>query len=595
MREKQIMLLFNRLLVMAAPLLYFATFLNTDFARNFYSYGGYYLICGLFILWIISIMQCAWHEKFSIKSWLSSYKIGILVSIVIIAVVFLSIKPILRVLADETNLLGVSKSMVYGKRTDNVTMGKWYYDNFYPLSGGMDKRPLLFPFFTSLIHSLLGYRAENVFILNALVLFSLLLLIYINMKNAFGEIWGISSVIILASQPMVIQCATSGGFDLLSSLFLVICFCCLKAFLEKPLSVLRFRMLWASLLMFSSVRYEGAASFFLAILILALLRYIKIGFFKEGINVIYFYTPMALLSNYLAAVLIANPLQVEEAKNATAFALEYFIKNNIYFCKSLVDYHFSLPYAAIVNAIGIVAIFYFTYRFFEGKYSKNNSRMHLIAISAICLLLNLTFYTSCYAGLSNHPSLSRYFLSYVIVLSILAVMLMYSIDFFKKRPVYVILFSIAMFILYHPVSVEDRFSRTQTLPREYRFVMYYLEQEGRKDNNSFVVVTSRPGMYTVHNYGAVDFNNANNRDDLLNQFNNRLFSDIFVVQSIEYKTQKPAKGYELNKKYVLKTIAEGQIDSEKFIRISRVLRKPLYIAAEPAYTAIVPASAPQQK
>lgn len=585
MKERQVILLFNRLLIIAIPLLFFTTFLNHTFARNFYSFGEYYLICALFILWIVSILQCARHENFNFKSWFLSYRIGILVSIIIVSIVFISVKPLFRVLADEANLLGVSKSMAYEKRTDNVTMGKWYYDNFYRLAGGMDKRPLLFPFLTSLMHTFFGYRAENAFILNSLVLFSLLLLIYITVKNAFGGIWALSSVILVASQPMVIQCATSGGYDLLAALFLVVCFCCLKAFLEKPLSASRFQLLWASLLMFASVRYEGVATFLTVIIILAILKYIKAGFFKEGVNIVYFYTPLALFSNYLAAILISDPWEGQK----DVFSVNYFIKNSIDFFKNIVDYHFFLPYAAIVNAVGIAAIVYFAYKSLEGMYSKNSGKKHLIIISAPCLLMNFIFYTSCYAGLSNHPSLSRYFLPYTIVLSILAVTLMYSMDFLKKRPAYVVLFSIIMFILYHPVSMEDRFSRTQTLPREYRFVMHYLKQESLKNNNSLVVVAGRPGMYTVHNYGAVDFNSANNSDDLLSQFNNHLFKDIFVVQNIEYKTQKPAEGYELNKKYVLKTLAEGQIDGDVFVRISRVVPVRYVRVIPPAPTVPKPA------
>jgi len=484
--------------------------------------------------------------------------------------------------------------MAYEKRTDNITMGRWYYDNFYPLSRGADKRPLLFPFLVSLIHTFFGYRAENAFILNFLVLFSLLLLIYIAMKNVFGEIWGIASIIFVVSQPIIVQCATSGGFELLSTLFLVVCFCCLKGFLEKPDSSLRFQLLWASLLMLASIRYEGIISFFLVIIILTVLKYVKVSFFKEDINLIYFFTPLVLLSNYLAGILIQNPYEVTAGQ--PAFSVKYLIKNSIDIYKSLIDFRFYIPYATVINLIGAIALLYFINKFLEGAFLEKRNRNHLIAISAVCILVNFFSHLFYHQGWISHPSDTRFFIAYAMTLSILALIFMYSIDFFKKRPVYILLFSIMMFILYQPVSVEDRFSRTQTLPREYRFVMYYLEQEGRKNNNSFVVVADRPGMYTVHNYGAVDFNYANNNsDDLLGGFNTHLYRDIFAVQKIEYKTLKPAKDNELDRKYVLKTLAESQIDGDVFVRISRVLpMRQVFKPAEPTTSPAAQKVTPQQ-
>lgn len=571
-QTKQIMLPLNVLLGIVTPILFVASFFNRVFARNLYSYGGYYIIFGLFVLWLVSILRCALHEKFDIRSWLRNYRSGIILCIVLTAVIFISVKPITRVLCDETNLMGMAKSMTYEKRTDNVTMGKWYYDNFYPLNREMDKRPLLFPLLVSLIHTIVGYHAENVFVLNGLVLLSLFLLLYILGKNAFGEIWAAALVILVASQPLIIQCATSGGFELLAAFFLVVCFACLKWFLEKPDSALRFQFLWINLIVLASIRYEGIMSFILAVIILTSLRYIKRNFFAGNFNIIYFYTPLALLPNFLVSILIKNPFELKG--NEPVFAARYFLKNSVDIYKSLLDFSFSLPYAAIVDFIGIIAVFFFINKFIEGIYPEEKGRRHLVIISASCVLVNFLSHCFYFQGWIWHASDARLFMAYTVVLSVLALMFMYSIDFLKKRPVYVLLFSIMMFFLYNPVSVEDRFSRTQTLPREYRFVLHYLKQEAVRTNNSFVVVTDRPGMYTVHNYGAVDFNNANSSNDLLDGFNNRLYGDIIVVQKIEYETQMPAKDNTLDKKYNLRPIAESQIDGTMFIRISRVLSAP---------------------
>jgi len=568
MKTKTIAMLFNASLLLITVILFTALSLSRVLAQKFYSSCSYYLIYGLFILWLLSIVQFASEEKFNLKAWFKAYRTGIIISALIAAIVFISIKPVFRVLADETNLVGVSKSMLYEKRNDNVTMGRWYYDNFYPADRSIDKRPPLFPFLTSLVHTFSGYRAENSFALNFLVLFSVFLLIYVTVKKALGNIWALSSVILVASQPVVVQCATSGGFELLSALFIIVCFCCLKSFLEKPDSVSRFQLLWASLLMFATIRYEGVAAFFLVVIILAALRYMRAEFFKEGLSAVCFYSFIALIPNYLAAILIKNPWET----SGEVFSVKHFVSNNLDLYKNLLDPHFYLPYAAIVNLIGAVAILYFAYRFLRGVYSKDTGKKHLIIISAACLLMNWIFYTSYYGGLSNHPSDSRFYVVFNIVLSVLALLFIYSINLFQKKQVYVLLFSVTMFILYHPLSVEDRFSRTQTLPREYRFVMDFLKQETRKVDHHFIVISARPGLYAVHNYGAFSFEYANDKiGDLLGGLNNHLYNEIFVIQEISYVTRRPIKDTTLSDGYVLEPVAESQIDGNIFVRISRVV------------------------
>jgi len=48
---------------------------------------------------------------------------------VVSLVAILAIQPALRVLADETNLLGVSKNLYFNKTADFATTGKWVLRN----------------------------------------------------------------------------------------------------------------------------------------------------------------------------------------------------------------------------------------------------------------------------------------------------------------------------------------------------------------------------------------------------------------------------------------------------------------------------------
>ena len=171
----------------------------------------------------------------------------------------------------------------------------------------------------------------------------------------------------------------------------------------------------------------------------------------------------------------------------------------------------------------------------------------------------------------DQPSHSRVFILCVVVLSLAAIMLTREIKPFKRKPVYILILSILMFLLYHPVSIKDQFSKGLTLTREYKFTLNFLKGES-KGNRNFFIISKRPGHYTVHNYGAADFLYANIQSESITvPYRRHLVERIFVIQDIDYRTLKPTQETQLDKKYGLETIAESQNDSSHFTRISKVV------------------------
>ncbi|MDD5450160.1 MAG: hypothetical protein PHO42_06180, partial [Candidatus Omnitrophica bacterium] len=401
--------------------------------KRLFSMDGYYLILFLFLLWAGALTACAIHYRFSIKAFLKKYGAGLVVSLLLSVIVFVSVRPYFRVLSDETNLLAVSKSMEYEKRTDNVTMGMWYYDNFYPLFRETPKRPLLFPFFVYILHTIFGYRPENIFAANFIILFLFLFLIYVMAKNKFNGLWALAAVFLVVAQPVVSQTATSGAFDFLAALFILISFICLKWFLEGP-SGLKFQLLWASLLMSANVRHEGIIFFVIVMGALAVLRYIKLNFFKAGAGITYLGTPLILLLTVWQRLLIKDPFEVA----GPAFTLSNFTRNNLIAFKTLFDYNFKLPYATVINFAGFLALIYFLYLFLSSGRRLERQKRHLILISSACLLALWAVYISYHNGEMDHPSNSRYFVIFCAVFSMLALEAAARIRPLKEKGVYVL-------------------------------------------------------------------------------------------------------------------------------------------------------------
>lgn len=121
-----------------------------------------------------------------------------------------------KILMDEVMLLGTSMSMHLDKSAVVPMRGHDIQGAFQLMAGQLDKRPLLQPFLVSLIHSVAGYRPENVFVLNTVLTYVLLGLGHLLGSRLAGRGAGAVVVILLTSLPLLAQNATGGGFELLN-------------------------------------------------------------------------------------------------------------------------------------------------------------------------------------------------------------------------------------------------------------------------------------------------------------------------------------------------------------------------------------------
>ncbi|MBC2603570.1 hypothetical protein [Puniceicoccus vermicola] len=121
----------------------------------------------------------------------------------------------------------------------------------------LDKRPLLYPFFVSILHDTTGYRIENAFYLNVAFSFALLLLAWGIGFAIAGLPGGIFSTVILATLPLIPMMGSGGGFEIANTLFTVIFFLSVWACLEKPGTDSISFLIFATILL-AHLRYESA-------------------------------------------------------------------------------------------------------------------------------------------------------------------------------------------------------------------------------------------------------------------------------------------------------------------------------------------------
>ena len=81
----------------------------------------------------------------------------------------------------------------------------------------------------------------------------------------------------------------------------------------------------------------------------------------------------------------------------------------------------------------------------------------------------------------------------------------------------------------------------------------------------------RPGLYTVMDYGAVDFESAKQDPSLLEGLARHLYYDIYLVQQIDLGNNQPLPPFQIWPDRPVQPLLEFQNDANATVRISRVV------------------------
>lgn len=562
--EEKLYALISLFLISAAGFLGWQSYHTRQLAFNYFTNVAYYLIILLFLLWGITLVKYFSTVRPCVKSFLRENWTGLLFCLAMTIIVFISVKPYFRILSDETNLLAVSKSMFYERKTDNITQGGWYYFNFHPDTRVMEKRPLLFPFLTNILHVFFGYSMSHPFMINFAGLFTFFSLIFLFMKKHLGRIAGYAGVLLVAAQPVLTQASASAGFDLIYVLFIFICFYSLDCFLRKPTAI-NFQFLWIYLLLLANARYQAPVFFGITLLLLLILKYVKWDYFKS--TLVFACTPLILLPTFWQRIVIGTNLQ--NPAGIKPFAPGHFINHQALFFKTLLRFDFELPYASLVNILGIAALIALMLLFVFKDWPKEKSTKNLLSITFLWGLAEWIIINSHFSAFLLDPSACRVFTLPMVALSLLATVFFFKIPFFKNKQGYLAVIALGFFFLYHPVAIENRFTNKLLIGRDYRIVQDFLK---KYDKQHLLIIANRPGQYTVYDYGAINFNKANqDKFTVQSQIRNHLYEDVITIQEIAYGEGKAINDTFLDPSYTLEPLLELQKDGRSFLRISRVI------------------------
>jgi hypothetical protein len=517
------------------------------------------------MLWGTAAFRLLNSLNLSLKEVLHKYALGFAAALLMTLVVFFTVKTDFRTLSDETNLLSVSNNMFSQREIRNVTEGKYYYDNFRPLTYVIPKRPFVFPFLTSILHSLTGFRPTNTFLLNYIALFLFLFGVFIITQKYTDSLCALASLFLVLSYPVVTLYAACGGFDFINAFFFFLTFTSLFLFMQRP-SKEKFAFMWMMFLIIANTRYESIIYFIIVILGLCFFRFIKWKTIKAHFNLLCL-SPMLMLPFFWQRTLLRG--NEGFPKDTPMFSFSYFPDHFDQFVRTQFDFSFYYPYTNILNLVFIGSIGWLICTLIKNwkNHTKTTSYFQFFILFSSSILTNLTMMLFLFCGNYTYPTNTRYFIIISLTSALSPIVLRINKPtLFRSEAI--LLLSIVMFFLYHPIAIEDRLTNTLTLNREFRQVRKFVNE---LNDNRILIVYHRPGQFAAMSYGAVKFSYANqNSESLLEGLERGLYSKIITMQRINYSDQKPTNGCDLIKKYKLHKLDQFQVTSKYFLRISEV-------------------------
>lgn len=484
--------------------------------------------------------QIIWPE------WLARHQAVLFVALLLVGCAALLSPPDFRILADETNLLGVSFEMHRGLKTRLPLEGLFYYHGmFEDLSCKTEMRPPGYPFLLSLVHGTTGYRPGNALFLNIGLAWLSLVLMHFLVAGYAGRRWAWMTMILLAAFPAFVQSACSAGFEIYNLfLALLLLFVVTKVVEERVGGA----AVISVLLLLAFSRYESIVGFICFVpLILFLQRpgsaWQKPDGSETAWHLLLWAFPLLLVPALWLRRLTFNAGSFQVQNLEDAFAAANFLPNAGGWLK-----YFTLPeFSGFVGPIILVVAFIgLVLRLKELVSAAGNARMKMFEISTgVFFLLHLLirlFYTQ---GNPMNPYTARLVVIMLPCLVFLAVSAAIRADGLRKMAsedassfsVGLLAVAVLLLIVSWPAASGSRGTNNLSLYREFKWVRQQLARLDTGEES--IVVCPRPTMYIPFGYSAIgpEYLTAN-AAKIMKMLDICAYNRLIFIEAVDYKTAR---------------------------------------------------------
>lgn len=553
----------------AAASLALGLFLPGRLLEPVFNHAAYYFISASALAWGAVLVKVG-HGRF-LALIRRNYPALLLAAGLMAAISNIS-PPKFKVLADETNLVGTSMAMYFNRTVamPDHGFGLEYYPFDYKCDH-IDRRPLLFPFAVSVVHSVFGYSPFNGLVVNFVAGVLAMFTLYLMLARVFSKPWGMAGMLLLASFPVFITCSTSSGFETLNLFFIILCLYLLYRFLEER-SADYAELLFFSLVMLAQCRYESA--FFLLALVVLLPFFIN----KD---IVTSYRPAVLLAPILLVPLvwqrrigflptgvrlgIDGPSLVPQHTYAVGNLVDNFSKN-IFVLSGLNPYYGFLP---LVFLAAVMGAYFISKRWVTGFSRIEVKHRAVTGYGALCCITLFVVYSSYIWGVFTLGIDNRLALAFLPFLIVPAVYWVFRLVNGRVAYTRLFLFLVAAhMVFYWPVAARQPLVATKSMTYLYNRTIDWLYLKYNPKKEHILLVTDWPNLYTVHGIGAIGFAEANRLAKKVRYLDDIYYDQIVVSQRYDLKTNQPIEADRLAGPFKLTPLKRIDVGPEFYIVLS---------------------------
>ena len=554
-------------LVSGALICIFSLFVFDDSQiESFYHQSGFYFIFITFFVWIVLLLPRRLKTG-QLRSVFKEYQYVVCLIVVIVTCILLTSESQFRILADETNLLGIALAMYDSHSFYNITHGLYYYDQLHEIKHVWGIRPVFYPFLVYVTHVFAGYSAYNGFFVNAIAGVICLWCMYWLLQRLFHRTLALAGMLMLAAYPVFVLWVTSSGFEIVNLMLVLIAFCFFYQFLHTDDTYHLERVVF-TLVLLSQTRYESIVftiGFFLALLLCFKSRYL------EQVSYRVLIWPFLFLPVLFQRVLKVSKGDYQVYDENAVFGFDHFLIHS----RKALEYFLAVEprygTIAIISYLAIAGMIIGSVVLVRNRLVIAVEVKGLIVAGLISyLLLSIVVFSYYWGDLTASFTirLGIVFLPLLITLAVFAVHALFNNN--QKVAHLFLIASMMLLVFYWPVAAKNEAVEQLKLYRFYKTALGYLK--ANYPDKNIVIVSDRPGMYVVHQWGAVSFRYVNgNTEKFEKELKGKLYRDMLVLQAVSLEDNKVRDNTRLDNRFYMQTLFESQTEAHNKLRISRVV------------------------
>jgi hypothetical protein len=569
--------------------LFLGFFLPHEVKRECFIRYGFGLVFAGFFLWILASRPFQLLSLLN-REWRNRHQVAIGAALFLTAGIFFIAKPEYRTLADEALLTGVSATM-YEQHAIICPSMAFFVPSLggapMYLSGDFDKRPLAFPFFVYLIHTLVGYSPNNPFVVNGIAGFFTLFLFYYLLQRWFSRFLGMMGMLVLATFPIIAILVTSRSFEIPNIAFALLAFLLLDLYVATT-NLWYLELLGFSLVILAQIRYESAI-FPLCFFPVILFQLWKNGW--DGIRKETLLIPLLLLPVPWQRLTMLDPTTVFQVNPGEipwgAFNLRSNLTHAVRFFSGNDSSSGMIPGVAFAAVIGLLLGGYWIIR--------NRQRLTVRFLSHLSVGGGVVILHAAILGVSSTGNLTVpaamrlgiIFIPFLVFLGVFVLSVLSQNGNRMREPIFV--GCLALFFFFWPGVRKKIHAHQQFFVKEFCLVNSYLEEHYPKKD--VLLIANLSNFYLPHRWSSVTIDFANkNHQHILDIFRRKMFAEILFLQTIEKATGRPVTasastelprtqmemGHDISAAFLTEPVYETHFYASYSLRLSRL------ISAQPA-------------